>query len=94
MPTTLPNTGIVRVRVLQVNTLSRGEAMHDLKVRILPRDEASKPVHVSVRDEVCPRPPVSGDRLKLTMQAGTVAGVELMRAKASTGDAASDASEE
>lgn len=81
MPNEIPNTGLVRVRVLQVNTLNKGEVTHDLKVRVLPRDANAKPVSLSIRDEICPRSPVSGDRLKLTMQAGTVAGVELMRQK-------------
>lgn len=78
MPNEIPNTGLVRVRVLQVNTLSKGEVMHDLKVRVLPRDPDAKPTLLSIRDEICPRAPVSGDRLKLTMQAGAVAGVEVM----------------
>lgn len=81
MPASIPSSGQVRVRVLQVNSLTRGEVVHDVKARLLPREDGVKPIQVSIRDEICPKPPMAGDRLKLTMQAGTVAGVELLKPK-------------
>ncbi len=83
----VPATGLVKVRVLQVNTLTQGEVLHDVKARVLPRRESNRPVMLRIRDELCPRPPRAGDRLRLTMQLGQVAGVEVLKAPA---DDASD----
>ena len=78
----IPATGHVKIRVLQVNTLTQGEVVHDVKARILPRGESRKPVMLRFRDEICPRPPRAGDRMRLTMQLGEVAGVEVLKAPA------------
>ena len=77
---TLPSTGHARARIIQVNTLSAGgETVHDVKVRLLPREEGARPLVLRVRDELCPRPLRTGDRVRLTMQVGQVAGVEMLR---------------
>ena len=81
MADTLPATGLVKVRILQVNTLTQGEVIHDVKARVLPRGESRKPVMLRIRDELCPRPPQVGDRWRLTMQLGQVAGVEALKAR-------------
>ena len=91
----VPATGHVKVRILQVNTLTQGEVVHDVKARVLPRGESKRPVMLRLRDEICPRPPRAGDRLRLTMQLGQVAGVELLKAAAreeadSDGDGSGD----
>lgn len=91
MPDDLPATGQVRIRVLQVNTLTRGETVHDIKARVLPRrDDKAQPVRLTIRDELCPRPPMVGDRLRLTMQVGSVAGVEMLKPRKATENAADD----
>jgi hypothetical protein len=79
----LPSTGQTRARIIQVNTLSAGgETVHDVKVRLLPRENGVKPVVLRVRDELCPRPLRTGDRVRLTMQVGQVAGVEMLKPRA------------
>ena len=75
----VPTTGHIKVRVLEVNTLTQGELVHDVKARVLPRGESRRPVMLRLRDEICPRPPRAGDRLRLTMQLGEVAGVEVLK---------------
>jgi len=85
--TELPSTGFARARIIQVNTLSTGgETVHDVKVRLLPRQEGVKPMLVRVRDEICPRPLRAGDRVRLTMQVGQVAGVEMLKPRKGTDD--------
>jgi hypothetical protein len=75
----LPSTGQTRARVIHVNTLSAGgETVHDVKVRLLPREDGVKPIVLRVRDELCSRPLRAGDRLRLTMQVGQVADVEML----------------
>jgi hypothetical protein len=75
----MPTTGLARARIIQVNTLSAdGQTVHDVKVRMLPREEGAKPVLLRVRHELCPRPLRAGDRIRLTMQAGEVAGIEIL----------------
>ena len=78
MSNQVPATGLVRVRVLQVNTLMRGEMVHEIKARVMPRDEHTQPMHFTIRDELCSGGPKVGDRLRLTLQLGEVAGVEIM----------------
>lgn len=76
----IPATGLIRVRVLQVNTLSRGELVHDIRARVLPREQHAKPVTFTIRDDLCSGGgPRVGDRLRLTMQLGQVAGVERLK---------------
>jgi hypothetical protein len=70
---------LARARIIQVNTLSAGgETVHDVKVRLLPREEGAKPMVLRVRDELCARPLRAGDRVRFTMQVGQVAGVEML----------------
>lgn len=94
MSDSLPATGPVKVRILQVNTLTQGEVVHDVKARVLPRGESNRPVMLRIRDEICPRPPRVGDRLRLTMQLGQVAGVEALKAKPRDDDDANDGDKE
>lgn len=91
MSTQIPATGPVRVRILQVNTLTQGELVHDVKVRVIPRIDGDRPTMLRIRDEVCPRPPRAGDRMRLIMQVGQVAGVEMLKPKRDGGDAAAAA---
>ena len=80
MSRTPPATGKIRVRVMQVNSnMAQGTLMHDIKVRLLPRQDDDKPLVLPVRDELCQRPPRVADRLSLTMMAGLVAGVEFLK---------------
>lgn len=94
MSDSLPATGLVKVRILQVNTLTQGEVIHDVKARVLPRGESNRPVMLRIRDEICPRPPKVGDRLRLTMQLGQVAGVEALKSKPKGDDEAENGDEE
>lgn len=76
----IPATGLIRVRVLQVNTVTRGETVHDVKARVLPRNEHAKPAQFTIRDELCDGGGIKvGDRLRLTLQLGQVAGVQRMK---------------